>query len=125
MERVPVKEALQTGIRIIDAAFPIAKGQRQLIIGDQMTGKTSLITDTILNQKGKNVICVYCAIGQSQSSFMKTLRLLREKGAMEYTVVVAGIASSPLGEQYLAPYSAAALSEHFAAGGGRRVRGIR
>ncbi len=114
MERVPVKEALQTGVRIIDAGFPIAKGQRQLIIGDQMTGKTSLITDTILNQKGKNVICVYCAIGQSQSSFLKTIRLLREKGAMEYTVVVGGIASVPLGEQFLAPYAAAAIAEFFA-----------
>jgi len=117
MERVPVKEALQTGLRIIDASFPIAKGQRQLIIGDQMTGKTSIVTDTILNQKGKNVICVYCAIGQSQSSFMKTLRLLREKGAMDYTVVVGGIASVPLGEQFLAPYAASAIAEFFAAQG--------
>ena len=117
MERVPVKEALETGVRIIDAGFPIAKGQRQLIIGDQMTGKTTIVTDTILNQHNKNVICIYCAIGQSQSSFLKAVRLLREHGAMAYTIVVAGIASTPLGEQYLAPYSAAALAEFFASQG--------
>lgn len=117
MERVPVKEALETGVRIIDAMFPIAKGQRQLVIGDQMTGKTTLVTDTILNQADKNVICIYCAIGQSQSSFQRVLRLLKERDAMKYTVVVAGVASAPLAEQYLAPYSAAALAEYFAAQG--------
>jgi len=117
MERVPVKEALQTGVRIIDAGFPIAKGQRQLIIGDQMTGKTTIATDTILNQYDKNVICIYCAIGQSQSSFMKVLSLLRERGALAYTIVVAGVASAPLGEQYLAPYAAAAMAEYFASQG--------
>ncbi|HTL47651.1 MAG TPA: F0F1 ATP synthase subunit alpha [Verrucomicrobiae bacterium] len=117
MDRKPLSDPLETGLRIIDAAFPLAKGQRQLIIGDQMTGKTSIITDTILNQKGKNVICIYCAIGQSRSSFLKVLRLLREKGAMDYTVVYAGIASVPLGEQYLAPYSACALAEYFASKG--------
>ncbi|MBI3324642.1 MAG: F0F1 ATP synthase subunit alpha [Candidatus Omnitrophica bacterium] len=117
MERAPVKDALETGIRIIDASFPIAKGQRQLIIGDQMTGKTTIITDTILNQHDKGVLCVYCAVGQSQSSFLKVLKLLRERGAMAYTVVVAGIASAPLGEQFLAPYAACALAEYFAAKG--------
>ena len=117
MERAPVKDALETGVRIIDASFAIAKGQRQLIIGDQMTGKTSLVTDTILNQKDKGVICIYCAIGQSRSSFLKVLRLLKDHGAMDYTVVVAGIASAPLGEQYLAPYAASALGEYFASKG--------
>ena len=117
MERNPVCDALETGVRTIDSSFPIAKGQRQLIIGDQMTGKTTILTDTILNQKGKNVICIYCSIGQSRSSFLKVLRLLREKGAMEYTAVYAGIASAPLGEQYLAPYSAVALAEYYASKG--------
>ncbi len=117
MERNPVCDALETGIRTIDSSFPIAKGQRQLIIGDQMTGKTTILTDTILNQKGKNVICIYCSIGQSRSSFLKVLRLLKEKGAMEYTAVYAGIASAPLGEQYLAPYSAVALAEYYASKG--------
>ncbi len=117
MERVPVKEALQTGLRIVDASFPIAKGQRQLIIGDQMTGKTTLVTDTILNQHDKGVICIYCAIGQSHSAFMKVLRLLRERGAFDYTIVVAGTASSPLGEQFLAPYAACALGEYFVSKG--------
>ena len=117
MERVPVREPLETGIRIIDASFPIAKGQRQLIIGDQMTGKTTLTTDTILNQRDKSVVCIYCAIGQSQSSFHKVLRLLREREAMSYTIVVGGIASSPLGEQFLAPYAACALGEYFVSQG--------
>lgn len=117
MERLPVKAALQTGVKIIDAGFPIAKGQRQLIIGDQMTGKTAIATDTILNQAGKDVVCVYCAIGQGESAFNKTLKLLRERMAMDYTVVVAGIASAPLGEQYLAPYAAAAIAEYFSAKG--------
>ncbi|MBI4340956.1 MAG: F0F1 ATP synthase subunit alpha [Candidatus Omnitrophica bacterium] len=117
MERVPVKQALQTGLRIIDAGFPIAKGQRQLIIGDQMTGKTTIATDTILNQRGKNVLCIYCAVGQSHSSFQKVLTLLKERGAMEYTMVVAGIASAPLGEQFLAPYAACAWGEYFASKG--------
>ncbi|MBI3322565.1 MAG: F0F1 ATP synthase subunit alpha [Candidatus Omnitrophica bacterium] len=117
MERVPVREALETGVRIVDASFPIAKGQRQLVIGDQMTGKSTIATDTILNQKDKGVLCIYCAIGQSQSSFLKVLRLLRERGALEYTIVVGGIASAPLGEQYLAPYSACALGEYFTAKG--------
>lgn len=117
MEREPVKDALETGIRSIDSSFPIARGQRQLLIGDQMTGKTTIITDTILNQKGKNVICIYCAIGQSRNSFLKVVRLLKERDAMDYTIVVSGIASAPLGEQYLAPYTACALAEYFAARG--------
>ncbi len=117
MEREPVKDPLETGLRIIDACFPIAKGQRQLIIGDRMTGKTTIVTDTIFNQRGKNVLCIYCAIGQSQSTFSKTLKLLRENGAMDYTTVIAGSADAPLAEQFLAPYSAAALAEYFASKG--------
>ncbi len=117
MERVPVKEPLETGIRIIDASFPIAKGQRQLVIGDQMTGKTTIVTDVILNQKDKGVLCIYCAIGQSRSSFMKVIRLLRQRGALAYTIVVGGIASSPLGEQFLAPYVACAIGEYFVSKG--------
>ncbi len=113
MERVPVREALETGVRIIDASFPIAKGQRQLVIGDQMTGKTTIATDTILNQHDKGVLCIYCAIGQSQSSFLRVVRLLQERKAMAYTIIVSGIASAPLGEQFLAPYSACALAEYF------------
>ena len=117
MEREPLKDALETGVRIVDASFPIAKGQRQLIIGDQMTGKTTIVTDTILNQKDKNVLCIYCAVGQSRSSFMKVLRLLAERKALDYTIVVDGTASSPLGEQYLAPYAACAVAESFASQG--------
>jgi len=117
MERTPVCDPLETGLRIIDASFPIAMGQRQLIIGDQMTGKTTIVTDTILNQKGKDVICIYCSIGQSRSSFLKVLRTLREHDAMQYSIVVAGIASTSLGEQFLAPYAACAMGEYFAAQG--------
>jgi F-type H+-transporting ATPase subunit alpha len=117
MERQPVREALQTGIRIVDGSFPVAKGQRQLVIGDQMSGKTTIATDTILNQKDTGVLCIYCAIGQSQSAFDKVLRLFREHDAMRYTIIIAGTASAPLGEQYLAPYAAAAMAEHFASKG--------
>lgn len=117
MERLPVNNALETGIRIIDASFPIAKGQRQLIIGDQMTGKTTLVTDTMLNQRDTGVVCIYCAIGHSHSAFQKVVRLLRERGAMAYTILIGGIAAVPLGEQFLAPYAACALGEYFAARG--------
>jgi len=117
MERLPVSDALETGVRIIDASFPIAKGQRQLIIGDQMTGKTTLVTDAFLNQRDTGVVCIYCAIGQSHSTFQKVVRLLRERGAMAYTILIGGIAAVPLGEQFLAPYAACALGEYFAARG--------
>jgi F-type H+/Na+-transporting ATPase subunit alpha len=117
MERLPVNQALETGVRTIDSSFPIAKGQRQLIIGDQMTGKSSIAIDTILNQSNKGVICIYCAIGQSQASFLKLLRILKQRGAMSHSIVVAGIASAPLGEQFLAPYFASTLGEYFASQG--------
>jgi len=113
LDRSEVKEMLETGIRIIDATIPIGKGQRQLIIGDRMTGKTTIGIDTILNQEGKGVICIYCCIGKSLSSLMKVVRILKEKGAWEYTVVVAATASYPAAEHYLAPYTATAIGEYF------------
>jgi F-type H+-transporting ATPase subunit alpha len=113
MERVPVKETLETGTLILDAIIPIAKGQRQLLIGDRLTGKTTVTLDAILNQKGKGVVCIYCCIGKPYSSLLKILDILKEKDAMKYTVVVSGIASLSTGEQYLAPYSACMLGEYF------------
>jgi F-type H+-transporting ATPase subunit alpha len=113
MDRAPVKETLETGTLILDAIIPIAKGQRQLIIGDRLTGKTTVGIDAILNQKGKNVICIYCCIGKPYSSFLKILETLKEKDAFSYTIVVSGIASLSVGEQYLAPYSACVLGEYF------------
>lgn len=113
MDRIPVKETLETGTLLIDAVIPIAKGQRQLLIGDRLTGKTTVAVDAIINQAGKDVICIYCAIGKTYSSILKIVNLFREKGVMPYTIVVSGAASSPMGEQYLAPYSAAMLGEYF------------
>ena len=113
LDRVPIEEMLVTGIRIIDSSFPIGKGQRQLIIGDRMTGKTTLAVDTIINQKKDNVICVYCCIGHDYSSFEKVLTTLKEAKALDGTIVVAALASSSIGEQYLAPYTAVTLGEHF------------
>lgn len=113
MDRVPVKETLETGTLILDAVIPIAKGQRQLLIGDRLTGKTTVALDVILNQKGKDVICIYCCIGKPQVSFVKTLDILRQKEALDYSIVVSGVASSSMGEQYLAPYTAAMLGEYF------------
>ncbi len=113
LDREPVNEMMVTGIRIIDSILPIGKGQRQLIIGDRMTGKTSIALDTILYQKDKDVLCVYCCIGSAYAAFEKVVSLLKEKGALDYTIVVAALASSPIGEQYLAPYTALALGEYF------------
>jgi F-type H+-transporting ATPase subunit alpha len=113
MDRVPVKETLESGTLIIDAIIPLAKGQRELLIGDRLTGKTTVAMDAILNQKGKNVICIYCCIGKPYSSLMKVLDTLRESGAWDYTIVVSGIASVSTGEQYLAPYTACMLGEYF------------
>ena len=113
MERVPVKETLETGTLILDAIIPIAKGQRQLLIGDRLTGKTTVAVDAILNQKGKDVICIYCCIGKPYSSLLKVLDILKEHDAFEYTIVVSGIASVSTGEQYLAPYTACTLGEYF------------
>jgi len=111
--RQPVKEPLQTGIKAIDSMIPIGRGQRELIIGDRGTGKTAIAIDTIINQKGGDVICVYCAVGQRAGKVANVVETLREHGAMDYTIVVAANASDPAPMQYIAPYAATALAEHF------------
>ena len=113
IERQPVKEPLQTGIKAIDSMIPIGRGQRELIIGDRQTGKTTIASDTIINQKGKDVICIYVAIGQKRSTVANLVQSLTEAGAMSYTIVVSASASelSPL--QYIAPYSGCAMGEYF------------
>lgn len=113
VDRDPVNKPLQTGIKIIDALTPIGRGQRQLIIGDRQTGKTSITVDTIINQKDKGVICIYVSIGQKASTTAQLVDILRNKGAMEYTVVVSATASDPAPLQYLAPYSGCAMAEEF------------
>jgi F-type H+/Na+-transporting ATPase subunit alpha len=113
VKRKPVKEPMQTGIKVIDAMTPIGRGQRELIIGDRKTGKTSVAIDTILNQKGLNVKCIYVAIGQKGSSVAETVRALEEGGAMEYTVVVNAPAADPAPFQYLAPFTGAAIGQHW------------
>ncbi len=111
--RKPVTEPLQTGIKGIDAMIPIGRGQRELIIGDRSTGKTAIAIDTILNQKGTGVICVYVAIGQKSSTVAGVIEKLKEHGAMDYTIVVAANASDPAAMQYLAPYSGTAMAEEY------------
>jgi F-type H+-transporting ATPase subunit alpha len=111
--RKPVSEPLQTGIKAIDAMIPIGRGQRELIIGDRSTGKTAVAIDTIINQKGTGVICVYVAIGQKSSTVAGVIDKLKEHGAMDYTIVVAANASDPAPMQYLAPYSGTAMAEEF------------
>jgi F-type H+-transporting ATPase subunit alpha len=113
IDRQPVKEPLQTGLKAIDAMVPIGRGQRELIIGDRQTGKTAVAVDTIINQKGSGVICVYIAIGQKDSTVKQVQRVLEENGAMEYTVIVVAGASSPAAMQYLAPYTGVAIGEYF------------
>lgn len=112
-DRQPVKEPLQTGIKAIDSMIPIGRGQRELIIGDRQTGKTTIATDTILNQKGKDVICIYVAIGQKRSTVAGVVNELTAGGAMDYTIVVAATASEPSPLQYIAPYSGCAMGEYF------------
>ena len=111
--RQPVKEPLQTGLKPIDSMIPIGRGQRELIIGDRGTGKTAIAIDTIINQKDTDVICVYCAIGQRAGKVASVVETLREHGAMDYTIVVAANASDPAPMQYIAPYAACAMAEHF------------
>ncbi len=111
--RQPVGEPMQTGIKAIDAMIPIGRGQRELIIGDRSTGKTAIAIDTIINQKGQDVVCVYCAVGQRAGKVASVVETLRENGALDYTIVVAANASDPAPMQYIAPYSATALAEHF------------
>ncbi len=113
IERRSVNEPLETGILSIDTMFPIGRGQRELIIGDRQTGKTSIAMDAILNQKGKDVICVYVAIGQKASTIAKLINTLKESGAMEYTIVVASTASDSAPLQYIAPYAGTAMAEYF------------
>jgi F-type H+-transporting ATPase subunit alpha len=113
VERVPVKRPLQTGIKAIDTMIPIGRGQRELIIGDRQTGKTAIAIDTIINQKGKDVVCIYVAIGQKNSTIAYIIKILEDHGAMDYSVVVAASASDPSPLQYLAPYSGCAIGEYF------------
>nr|YP_009268293.1 ATP synthase CF1 subunit alpha [Ostreobium quekettii]ANG44397.1 CF1 alpha subunit of ATP synthase [Ostreobium sp. OS1B]SBQ77013.1 ATP synthase CF1 subunit alpha [Ostreobium quekettii] len=113
ISRRSVYEPLQTGLVAVDSMIPIGRGQRELIIGDRQTGKTAIAIDTILNQKGKNVICVYVAIGQKASSIAQVVKELQERGALEYTIIVAAPADSPATLQYLAPYTGASLAEFF------------
>lgn len=113
VERMPVREPLQTGIKAIDSMIPIGRGQRELIIGDRQTGKTAIVVDTILNQKNSGVICIYVAIGQKNSTVAQIIKSLEDYGAMAYTTVVAATASAPSALQYLAPYAGCAMGEYF------------
>jgi len=113
LDRQPVREPLQTGIKAIDSMIPIGRGQRELIIGDRQTGKTAVILDTIINQKGSGVICIYCGIGQKRSTIAQVVKTLTDAGAMDYTIVVASSAAEPASLQYIAPYAACAMGEYF------------
>jgi F-type H+-transporting ATPase subunit alpha len=113
VDRQPVREPVQTGIKAIDAMIPIGRGQRELIIGDRQTGKTAIILDTILNQKGGDLICIYCAIGQKRSTVAQVVKTLTDYGAMDYSIVVSASASEPATMQYIAPFAAAAIGEYF------------
>src|SRR5207302_1237803 len=104
IERQPVKQPMQTGIKAIDGMIPIGRGQRELIIGDRQTGKTAIALDAIINQKGGDLICIYVAVGQKRSTVAQVVRTLQEAGAMEYTIVVSASASDPAPMQYLSPY---------------------
>ncbi len=112
MDRAPVTEPLQTGLKVIDALIPIGRGQRELILGDRQTGKTAIAIDTIINQRGHNVACVYCAVGQRASAVAKAVANLQEKGAMDYTAVVVAEGNDPPGLSYIAPYAATSIAEH-------------
>jgi len=113
IDRQPVREPMATGLKAIDSMIPIGRGQRELIIGDRQTGKTAVALDTIINNKGNNLICIYCAIGQKRSSIANVVKTLTDYGAMDYTVVVAASASEPAPMQYMAPYAACAIGEYF------------
>jgi len=113
VDRLPVREPLQTGIKAIDAMIPIGRGQRELIIGDRQTGKTALVLDTIINQRGGDVVCIYVAIGQKRSTVAQVVKVLEEHEAMEYTIVVEASSSDPAPMQYLAPYAGCAMGEYF------------
>jgi len=113
LDRVPIQETLETGLKIVDMLTPLGNGQRQLIIGDRLTGKTSVATDIILSQKDKEVICIYCFVGKTESSLLNVIELFNQKQAFDYTVIVSAPAYSSIGQQYLAPYAACALGEYF------------
>jgi F-type H+-transporting ATPase subunit alpha len=113
MDRAPVTEPLQTGLKVIDALIPIGRGQRELILGDRQTGKTAIAIDTIFNQRGRDVLCVYCAIGQRASAVAKAVANLRDRGALAYTVVVVAEGNDAPGLAYIAPYAATSIAEHF------------
>src|ERR1700756_5017354 len=113
IERQPVREPMATGLKAIDSMIPIGRGQRELIIGDRQTGKTAVALDTIINSKGNDLICIYCAIGQKRSSVAQVVKILEDYGAMEYTIVVVASASDPAPMQYIAPYAATAMGEYF------------
>jgi F-type H+-transporting ATPase subunit alpha len=113
VERQPVKEPMQTGIKAIDSMIPIGRGQRELIIGDRQTGKTAIIVDTILNQKGTDLFCIYVCVGQKESTVAQVVKILEDRGAMEYTTVVSAPASDPAPMQYIAPYAGCAIGEEF------------
>jgi len=117
MDRAPVTVPLQTGLKVIDALIPIGRGQRELILGDRQTGKTAIALDTILNQRDQDVLCVYCAVGQRASSVAKTVAILRDQGALDYTVVVVTEGNDPPGLAYIAPYAATSIAEYFMATG--------
>ncbi len=121
IDRKPVREPLQTGIKAIDALIPIGRGQRELIIGDRQTGKTAIAIDTIINQKGQDVICIYVAIGQKRSTVAQVVKTLTDHGAMDYTIVVAATASESAALQYIAPYAGCAMGEYFRDRGGHAL----
>ncbi|HXY49182.1 MAG TPA: F0F1 ATP synthase subunit alpha [Terriglobales bacterium] len=113
VDRQPVREPMATGLKAIDSMIPIGRGQRELIIGDRQTGKTAIALDTIINNQGNDLICIYCAVGQKRSSIAQVVKILEDAGAMDYTVVVAASASEPAPMQYIAPYAACAMGEYF------------
>ena len=113
IDRQPVREPMATGLKAIDSMIPIGRGQRELIIGDRQTGKTAVAIDTIINSKGNDLVCIYCAIGQKRSSIAQVVKILADYGAMDYTIVVAASASEPAPMQYIAPYAACAIGEYF------------
>jgi len=121
IDRQPVREPVQTGLKAIDGMIPIGRGQRELIIGDRQTGKTAIALDTIINQKGGDMICVYVAIGQKRSTVAQVVKTLEDYGAMEYSIVVAATASDPAPMQYIAPYSGCAMGEYFRDKGGHAL----
>jgi F-type H+-transporting ATPase subunit alpha len=113
VQRQPVREPLQTGLKAIDSMIPIGRGQRELIIGDRQTGKTAVAIDAIINQKGGDVICIYVAVGQKRSNIVNTMKILEENGAMEHTLIISATASEPAPLQYIAPYTGCAMGEYF------------